>query len=87
MDLKIFDSKVWQKICDDEALSADSWIRENPRPSGPAGNCLCQWCSATRSYVERSQAIHGRFDKATYFAVISIWGLMAVRGGHNGSAE
>lgn len=52
MDLKSFDAALWQKVCDEEALSADSWIRENPRPSGPAGNCLCQWCMTTRHYLE-----------------------------------
>jgi len=48
------DNRLWQQICDEEALPADSWIREGPRPDGPLeDHCLCNWCNATRRYLER----------------------------------
>jgi hypothetical protein len=54
MDLRSFDAALWKKVCDEGAIGPEHWIRDNPRPAGPAGNCLCTWCSTTRVYVERS---------------------------------
>lgn len=50
--LSTFDAKTWRKVCDEECLPDDHWIREAPRPQGPMGKCGCEWCAATRRYLE-----------------------------------
>jgi hypothetical protein len=50
------DDVLWKRVCDEEGLAGDQWQRDQgPRPDGPIGNCLCQWCSATRRYLAESQ--------------------------------
>ncbi len=47
------DLELWQKICDDLGVPTNSFVREGPRPQGALANCECDWCEATRRYLDR----------------------------------
>lgn len=61
--LSTFDAKTWRKVCDEECLPDDHWIREAPRPQGPMGKCGCEWCAATRRYLELQPSSAGADPK------------------------
>lgn len=59
------DENLWKKVCDDEDLPRDHWIRQEPRPAGPVACCPYAWCNTTRRYAELLNPTHSAHVQPT----------------------